>query len=272
MINLQPVKEFRFPVMADCITPNAFRGKTREEIEDLEVWEGNQQRRLGDLFKIKETGQEEKKTAIALHGDLSKVKRIGARMTAGNIVIEGDVGMHLGEEMRGGKITVHGDAGGWAGSMMRKGIIEIHGDAGHYLGSSYRGSDRGMRGGKIIVHGNVGKEAGAYMRGGLIKIYGDADDFLGLRMRKGTIYVRKNCGDRVGARMKKGKIIIEGSLKSILPTFTIDSIKKKAKIEENEKIEGPFYRFLGDLTENGRGRLYVHKENNSQLARYEQYL
>jgi formylmethanofuran dehydrogenase subunit C len=141
------------------------------------------------------------------------------------------------------------------------GTIEIHGNVGDYLGAPYRGSSEGMRGGKIVVYGNVGNEAGAYMKNGLIKIYGNAGQFVGLRMRDGTIYVQKDSGGRGGACMKGGKIVIGGFLESVLPTFTIDSIKEKVKIEEGETVaEAPFYLFLGDLVENGEGKLYVLKK------------
>jgi formylmethanofuran dehydrogenase subunit C len=274
MISLYPLKKFRFPIIAKCINPDIFQGKNHKEIEELKIWEGNKQKRLGELFKVEQARkeQQQEKTTIAVYGDVSRVRRIGAYMTTGEITVQGDTGMHLGEEMEGGRITVHGNVGGWAGSMMKGGTIEIHGNAGHYLGTPHRGSSRGMRGGKIIVHGNVGNEAGAYMRKGLIKIYGSAGQFAGLRMHSGTIYVQKNCEGRVGACMTGGKIIVGGLLESVLPTFTIESIKKKVKIEEGERVEGPFYLFLGDLTENGKGKLYVLKEKNPQLSDYEKLL
>ena len=274
MINLYTAKKFRFPVMAECISPDVFYGKKPEEIEKLEIWEGNKQKTLGELFKVGEIKAESQpeKTTIAIHGDVSKVRRIGAHMTNREIAIHGDVGMHLGEEMEGGKITVHGNVAGWIGSMMKGGTIEIHGNASDYLGAPYRGSSEGMRGGKIIVYGNVGNEAGAYMRKGIIKIYGNAGQFVGLRMRNGTIYVQKDSEGRAGACMTGGKIVVEGFLDSVLPTFTIESVKKKVKIEENERVEGPFYLFLGDLTENSKGKLYVLKEKNPHLSHYEKLL
>jgi len=58
----------------------------------------------------------------------------------------------------------------------------------------------------------------------------------------------------------------------MLPTFTIDSIKAKVKIEEGETIEGPMYLFLGDLTEAGNGKLYVSKEKNPYLSVHEKFL
>lgn len=274
MINLYSLKAFKFPIIAECINPDVFQGKTREEIEGLKIWEGNKQKRLGELFKVEEikTENQPEKTTIAIYGDVNKLRRIGAHMKSGEIKIHGDTGMHLGEEMEGGKITVRGNVGGWAGSMMKGGTIEIHGNANDYLGAPYRGIRRGMCGGKIIVYGNVGNETGAYMRKGIIKIYGSAGQFLGLRMRNGTIYVQNNSEGRAGACMTGGKIVVGGFLESVLPTFTIDSVKKKVRIEENELTKGPLYLFLGDLTENGKGKLYVSKEKNPHLSHYERLL
>ncbi len=274
MINLYSAKDFKFPIIAECINPDTFQEKTREEIEELKVWEGNKQKKLGELFKIEEikTEIQSEKTVITIHGDVSEIRRIGAFMTDGEIVVNGNVGMHLGEEMKGGKITVHGNVGGWAGSMMKGGTVEIRGNASDYLGAPYRGSNEGMRGGKITVYGNVGNEAGAYMRKGIIKIYGNAGQFVGFRMRNGTIYVQKDCEGRAGACMTEGTIVIGGFLESVLPTFTIDGVKKKAKIEEGEVVEAPFYLFLGDLAENGKGKLYVAKEKNPHLSHYERLL
>jgi formylmethanofuran dehydrogenase subunit C len=274
MIILYPKKEFRQPLIAECISPDIFQGKKPEEIMQLDVWEGNKQKKLGALFKIEENKAENQpeKASITIQGNLSKVRKIGACMKSGEITINGNVGMHLGEEMRSGKITVNGSAGGWTGSMMKGGEIEIHGNAGDYLGAPYRGSSEGMHSGKIVVHGSVGNEAGAHMRKGIIKIYGNAGQFAGFRMRDGTIYIQKDSEGRAGACMKNGKIIVGGFLESVLPTFTIDSVKEKVKIEEEEAAKGPFYLFLGDLTEDGNGKLYVSKEKNPHLSNYEKFL
>ena len=270
MISLRPLKDFHFPIAAECISPDAFESKTCTEIENLTVWEGNKQRKLGDLFKIEESKAEV--IAIAICGDVSKVRRIGSCMTKGELAIRGNAGMHLGEKMKGGKISVHGNVEGWAGSTMKDGAIEIYGNAGDYLGAPYRGSTEGMRGGSMVIHGNVGCDAGAHMRNGMIKIHGSSGEFTGFRMCEGTIYVEGDAGRRAGACMVGGKIVVNGFLEDVLPTFTIDSIKPKVKIEENQAIDGPFYVFLGDLVENGNGKLYIRKEKNPQLGHYEKLL
>jgi len=270
MINLYPAKEFKLPITAECISPDIFEGKTPAEIEKLKLWEGNKQKTLDGLFKVEETHAED--PAIVIHGDVSRVRRIGACMTKGGIVIEGNAGMHLGEEMKSGKINVHGSVAGWAGSMMKGGEIEIHGDAGDYLGSPYRGCSIGMRDGRITVYGNVGSEIGNNMKKGMIKVHGSAGQFVGLRMHDGTIYIQKTCQGRAGACMVGGKIVVGGLLESVMPTFSIDGVRAKVKVEEDEVVEGPLYVFVGDLAENGNGKLYVMKEKNPHLRHYERYL
>ncbi len=270
MIVLTPLKKFTFPVNAEIINPDVFQGKDTAEIADLTVFEGNKQRKLRELFKIEEDNAE---ATITINGDVSEVRKIGAGMKNGEIIINGNVGMHLGEKMAGGKITVNGDACQWAGASMKKGIMEIHGNAGDYLASPYRGSTEGMKGGKIVVDGDVGSDSGAYLHGGLIKIKGsNIGQFLGYHMSDGVIHVEKNARSRLGANMTGGKIIVSGVVEEMMPSFTIDSVKPKVKIDDTESAAGPFYVFFGDLAEKGTGKIFVSKANNPQLKSYEKYL
>ena len=270
MIVLTPLKKFVFPVYAECINPDVFQGKDKAEIAELLVYEGNKQKKLSDIFKIEEDPAETPN--ITINGDVNEVRRIGMGMKNGEILVNGNVGMHLGEKMTGGKITVNGDAGGWTGGGMKKGLIEIHGNAGDYLASPYRGSTEGMKGGKIVVDGNVGSDSGMYMRGGLIKIKGNAGQFLGFHMSDGVIHVEKNPATRVGANMVGGKIVVCGFSEEVLPTFTIDAVKPKVKIDDTESAAGPFYVFLGDLAEHGKGKIFVSKASNPHLKTYEKFL
>jgi formylmethanofuran dehydrogenase subunit C len=238
----------------------------------LRVWEGNRNRPLSDLFNVKcEEDAENDSLTINLRGDFSKVRRVGAGMSKGKIIVNGDVGMHLGEKMRGGEIVVEGNADSWAGGGMEGGRIEIKGSAGDFIGAPYRGSMEGMKGGTIIVHGDAGREVGCSMRGGLIKIYGSVKHFVGVSMKDGTIFVQGDCAGKAGAEMLNGRIIICGYIPSILPTFTIDSVRSSVEIN-GERISGPFYRFLGDIADNGEGKLFISKNKNPHLAAYEKYL
>jgi formylmethanofuran dehydrogenase subunit C len=238
----------------------------------LKVWEGNKQRSLGDIFEINEdAASSSEKTAVQLCGDLRKVRTIGCGMTTGAIVIEGDAGMRLGEGMKGGEIFVKGNVDSWVGCMMKGGRIEVTGSAGDYVAASYRGSTEGMIDGVILIHGDAGSEVGCFMRGGLIKIEGNVGEFVGVHMRDGTIIVKGDCEGRPGAGMLDGRLIICGHVPSVLPTFTIDSIRPDVKVD-GEKIVGPFYRFVGDIADEGKGKLFMAKNKNPHLTVYEKYL
>ncbi len=263
MIILRPKKEFKAPIIAECISPDVFMGKSIDEVAKLKVYEGNKERTLGELFNF--SYEKEPEDKIMIIGDVSKVRKIGFNMRKGEIEVKGDVGMHLGAEMKGGKITVFGSAGSWAGSAMSDGLIEVHGSAGDFLGAPLRGSTSGMSGGTIVVHSNVGDEAGAYMRDGSIRIHGSAGQFLGLRMRGGAILVLGDADSRAGAFMTGGRIVICGTLRSLLPAFTIEGVRPSIKVGP-EKVSGPFYLFVGDLTEGGDGQLFVSKVRNPHLS------
>jgi len=272
MIVLSPKRSFRVPVYADCISPDVFSSKSLEELSMLQVWEGNKKRVLKDLFDVQgQTGNPAEEITLHIRGNLSKVRRIGAGMSRGRILIEGDVGVRLGEMMKGGEVTVKGNADSWVGCMMEGGTIEVVGSAGDYIGASYRGSTQGMKGGTIVIHGDAGSEVGCHMRGGLIKVDGNIGQFAGIHMRDGTISVQGNCDERAGAEMLNGKIIVCGYVPSILPSFAIEDIRPSVKID-GEKVTGPFYCFTGDIADNGNGRLFVSKPKNSHLSFYEKYL
>ncbi len=271
MITLIPKRVFKFPIEGKNISPDVFAEKSAKELAALEMWEGNRERSLGDLFDIKQDNQSSEELTIKIEGNVGTVRNIGFRMSMGHVIVDGDVGMHLGEEMSGGSIVVSGNAGSWAGSQMKAGTIEIKGNAGNYIGAAYRGSTKGMNGGKVIIHGNAGHEVGCFMRNGLIKILGDVGIFVGIHMNNGTIFVQGNSQGRAGAQMTNGKIVLAGHSEDVLPSFTIDDIKAKVKVD-GEKIEGPFYKFIGDLTDRGKGKLFVSKPKNPYLNSYEKYL
>ncbi|MFQ6094506.1 MAG: formylmethanofuran dehydrogenase subunit C [Candidatus Bathyarchaeia archaeon] len=273
MFTLKPRRDFKVPVEAECITCDAFSEKSMDEIRSLLMWEGNKRRKLGELFKVEQkAGPDENGTEIRLVGDLSKVRKIGYSMTEGKMIIDGNVGSHLGEGMKGGSIIVYGNAGSWLGSAMKGGRIEVMGNAGDYVAAPYRGSIEGMKDGEIIIRGDAGNEAGCFMRGGLIRIKGNVSQFLGIHMRDGTILVLGGSKGRVGAEMVGGKIIVCGYVPEVLPTFTIDALRPSVKVTGQERVKGPFYRFVGDLAENGDGRLFISKTSNPHLSFYEEYL
>ncbi len=267
-----PKKDFKIPVYADSLSPDIFEGKTIEQISELTLWEGNKARDLDDLFRVSlESVSALNTVTIRIVGNLSKIRMIGAGMSRGKVLLEGDVGMHLGENMNGGEIKVVGNVDSWVGGAMKGGRIEVTGSAADYVGGPYRGSQDGMEGGEIVIHGDAGNEVGCSMSGGLIKISGRTGSFAGKDMREGIIWVEGDNAGRVGAGMKKGKIVIRGHVGSVLPTFTLEGVKSKVSIGA-EKIDGPFYLFIGDVVEKGKGQLFISKAQNAYLSSYEKYL
>ena len=272
VVNLHLKKKVNLPIDGTTITPNIFAGKSDDEISQLLLWKGNRKVPIMELFTVKGSGNDSpNEVAIRIEGDLFNVNRVGSGMTEGEISIEGNVGMHLGLDMQGGKITVSGSTGSWLGASMQGGTIEVKGNTGDYVGAPYRGSIKGMKGGTIVVHGNAGTEVGSYLRNGFIKIDGNVEQFVGIHQKKGTIFIGGDAGSRAGAFMTGGKIIVCGHIESLLPTFTIDSLKKKVKIKE-KVIEEPFYLFVGDSAEYGKGKLYVLKSKNKHLKDHEGFL
>lgn len=243
-------------LIAETIKPDAFAGKDTGEIASLEIFCGNQLKKLGDFFEVSgKSADDAGEIRIAIKGDISKVKMVGKGMKAGEIVIEGNVGMYVGEEMRGGKIEVKGNADSFAGQTMRGGELVIKGNAGDYLGAAYRGDWRGMRGGEILVEGNAGVETGLFMVGGKIKIKGDCGTFAGVHMKKGLIIIGGSTPKRAGAEMTGGNIVLMGDTK-LLPTFTPEKEEKDIEID-GEKLKGTFQIYSGDHAErNTKGTFY----------------
>ncbi len=243
-------------LIAETIKPDLFAGKDTGKIASLEIFCGNQRKKLGDFFEVSgEAANDPSDTQIVIKGDISKVKMVGKGMKAGEIVIEGSVGMYVGEEMRGGKITVKGDADPFAGQTMRGGELLIKGNAGDYLGAAYRGDWRGMKGGEILVEGNAGAETGLFMVGGKIIIKGDCGSFAGVHMKKGLITIEGSTPNRAGAEMTGGSIVLMGDTE-LLPTFTPEKEEKNIEID-GEKLKGTFQIYSGDHAErNAKGTLY----------------
>jgi formylmethanofuran dehydrogenase subunit C len=257
------------PISAECISPDHFAGKSEEEIKRLPVYYGNKEKTLGDLFTITDDG----KDSITISGSVPTVKYIGKNMTSGSIVIEGDAGMHLGAHMKGGTIEVTGNVSDWAGAEMRGGEILIQGNAGNCLGGAYRGSKSGMNKGLIVVKGNTGNETGGLMKKGIIVVEGSTGDLTGVGMRGGTIFCYGTLGMRPGSLMERGSIVTYDS-PSLLPTFTqnatynptwlrvflLDLKKTPHKIPiTQEHIDGLYVRYNGDISELGKGEIFVFK-------------
>jgi len=260
------------PTEADVVSPDVLAEKPLEDVRGFSVWEGNRQVNLGEIFSIKgEARVSASESCVVVCGDLSKIRRLGYRMKSGLLKIKGHAGMYVGEEMCGGSISIEGNAGSWLGSKMIGGTIEVYGDSGDYVGASYRGSREGMKGGQIIVYGNAGVEAGCWMRDGIIRIKRNAGIFPGIHMCGGVVLIEGDCDGRAGAGMTGGRVVVCGRMENVLPSLTIEEIRDRVRVGD-ERIEGPFYVFQGDVGGTGTGRVFVSMTRNPQLKEYEKYL
>src|SRR5690606_16355363 len=239
----------KIPIEADNINPDNFAGKTEEEIKAILDWYGNGQYPLGDFFNIKVVGSDSvENTQLVFGGDVSRVKRIGQNMSAGEIEINGNVDMHCGFGMRGGKIVINGDADSWLGCEMTGGEIILNGNASYYVGSGYRGEACGMRGGKSTINGNARDYLGEYMCGGEILVKGSVGLLPAISNNGGKIIIEGNA-TMPASEMKSGTVIIKGEVSDLLPSY---------KEEGTEEVEEVIYRkFVGDVNVGGKGVLLI---------------
>lgn len=237
-------KAAKFPIETEVIKAESFTGLSLIQIKDLTVYSGNKEEKLGDFFSIEgEIAKNPESQKIILEGDYSKVRRIGEAMKAGEIIIKGNVDLHLGENLGGGKITVEGDVAGWVGTNMIDGLIHIKGDVDCYVGCAERGMGSGMSGGAIIVDGDVGLDVGRGLKGGEITVGGKVKRFIGAYMKAGVIKARE-AGEHVGYAMSGGQIMIE-------TPFDVPFYFKKTG-EEGEQVT-----YEGDISFNAGGTLKI---------------
>jgi formylmethanofuran dehydrogenase subunit C len=234
---------------ADNISPDTFAGKTAAEIAGLSIHEGNTTSPLGKYFDVSgNAGATAADTKIVVKGDVKKVKYLGFKMSAGELVIESSTDLYVGAWMTGGKILAKGDVAAFAGLAMKGGEITIEGNAGNYLGAAYRGDWRGMSGGRILVKGNAGSDIGMYMTGGEIVVNGNVDVHAMTHAEGGKLIVRGNAPSKLGGQMVEGEIIIFGSIGTMMPGF-----KPAGEVElEVDGTKAKFYHFTGDMGERHR--------------------
>lgn len=256
---LKPKGSIGIMIEAEVITPETMAGKSREQIEDLLVWQGPSQHSISQFFDVELTGNgPPEEVTIIIEGDVSRVKHIGHGMKSGTIEIRGPAGMHLGSEMAGGSILVRGDAGAWAGMEMKGGLLHIMGNSGDHVGCAYRGSWSGMSGGKIVIEGDARSQVGGGLRGGQIIVSRDVENFCGIRQSGGAILVKGDAVRGVGAEMNGGAIAVCGRIRQFTPGFQETGREDGPKLGEID-LQGSFAKFSGDfsISKNPKGVLYA---------------
>lgn len=197
------------PIDASPLTPDRLRGLDVTAIEKQLLDVGHRAVPAGELFRV--TGSCPDVTVFA--GDCTGLHRIGAGLSCGRIVIEGDCGDDLGVAMTAGEIRVNGNAGARVAARMRGGSIEVFGNTGDGLAAPQSGERSGMCGGRVYVAGNTGNGAGRRLRRGLLVIAGSVGDYCGAEMVAGTLVAaqgaRAESGwQTLGQAMRRGSILL----------------------------------------------------------------
>ena len=230
---------------------------------DMPLRLGNRQSALGELFDLEPGPGDE----LRLVGTNVCCDRIGAGLSRGRIVVEGDAGACTGLGMAGGEIEVRGSADALAGCEMGGGVLRIGGDAGERLGGALPGAG-GMSGGTILLTGACGPRAGERMRKGLIVVGGKAGPHLAFGMRGGTIVVHGACVAEPASSMRRGTLYLAEAPGRLLPTFSDDGAHELlwlALLERHLRGLGGapalpsrrVRRWAGDLADLGKGELLV---------------
>jgi formylmethanofuran dehydrogenase subunit C len=200
---------------------------------------------LGDLFEA----AGEPAGRIRFEGDLTKADRLGAGLTEGEVIVDGDVGDEAGIGMSGG-------------------VIDIRGNAGARTGGAAGDAPRGMTGGELLVRGGAGPEPGTRMRRGLLVVAGDVARHAGPGMIAGTVMVLGGTGPAPGLWSKRGSIVALGPVE-IPPTYryactyqpehlrlTFLRLRKRYDLAvDGRYVSGSFRRYSGDLADLGRGEI-----------------
>ncbi len=262
------------PIEADAVRVEVVREQSLDQIRATLIQHGNRQEPLGEFFDVSGSAQDDQQ--VVWVGDCSRVKRIGEKHSCGQMLVEGDTGMHLGAEMTGGEITVRGHIADWAGAEMRGGRLRIEGNAGNCLGSGYRGATRGMTGGEILVMGSAGHEIGTVMRRGLIAVAGSVGHAAGFGMIAGSLMFFGDVGRHCGAGMKRGSIALFSTARraELLPSFHLACTDRPTFLTVYLRhlarlgfafpdgcLDADYDRYCGDLIELGKGEILVRRDD-----------
>lgn len=247
------------------LVPNLLVNRTEAEIAAIELQTTRETVRVGEVFALKAEGAFD---ALRFEGGSSRLDQIGAGMSGGEIVVEGDCGQSLGRGMSGGAIKVAGSAGPFAGSALSGGRIEIAGSAGDFLGAPLDGEMEGMSGGVLIVRGSAGARAGDRMRRGTIVVEGAVGDDAASRFIAGTLIALGGAGASPGYLMRRGTLVF-GSASALGPTFVdcgafrlsfmglfANFLAPYSAPAARLLASGRFNRFAGDTAALGKGEVF----------------
>lgn len=245
------------------LVPLRLKDLKAKEIEALSIGTTRAKLTVGDVFKVKGSNAAQ----LRFSGTDARCDKIGAGLTDGEIVVDGDVGAYLGAGMKGGKIEVKGNAGVLAGASMAGGSIAVSGDVGERAAGILVGETMGMKRGVFTIGGNAGPMLGERMRRGLVIVHGDAGDYAGARMIAGTILFKRGVGGNAGYGLRRGSLIFVEEPKHVLPTFGDCGVMEFDYLRllerwlhetgRNIKLGDRARRLMGDMSVLGKGEMLI---------------
>lgn len=122
------------------------------------------------------------------------------------VVVEGNVGVGVGENMMSGMVHVKGDASQSAGATAHGGLLVIDGNAAARCGIS-------MKGINIVVKGSIGPMSAFMAQSGTLVVLGDA-------------------GDALGDSIYEARLFVQGTVQSL----GADCIEKEMRDEHREEL------------------------------------
>ncbi|HYS67752.1 MAG TPA: formylmethanofuran dehydrogenase subunit C [Paraburkholderia sp.] len=268
-----------FRVDAGALLPAPLAKLSVAEIARIVLPAGNDRCAVGDVFEVSRSETAAVSAAPdASHADATLVidgaapwlDRVGARMTAGHLVVHGSTGDYGGLQMAGGVLRIDGNAGHFTACEMRGGRLSVTGNSGDFAAGALTGDMEGMTGGTLTIHGDAGARLADRMRRGLVLVGGDAGEFAASRLVAGTICVAGQLGPHYAYGMRRGTLLLAQRPAQLPPTFAeggrgfdvfwallVRSLAREiAPFSQWRAMKLPA-RYAGDLAVDGRGEILI---------------
>jgi formylmethanofuran dehydrogenase subunit C len=268
-----------FRVDASALLPAPLAAMSVAQIERIALPAGNDRCIVGDVFEVSReeaaAGSETPHAGatLVLENAAPWLDRVGARMTEGQLVVQGSSGDYSGFQMTGGSLQIDGSAGHFTACEMRGGRLTVRGDSGDFAAGALAGDMEGMTGGTLTIHGNAGARLADRMRRGLVLVGGNAGDFAASRLVAGTIGIAGELGAHYAWGMRRGTLLLTRRPARLPPTFTeggrgfdvfwallvrslADEIAPFSALMQARTTRLPA-RYAGDLAVDGRGEILV---------------